>query len=91
MAATDPDIRIYRNGELPSRGREAGLELLNLAGDNKTAGRILWDPLDGGMSGSGDLGYTYGYAGNSEDSTSYLRIWRRRPGREWKIILDVVI
>ncbi len=93
MAVTDPDVRIYRNGERPTRGREAALELLNLvrAGEPEPAGTTRWDPLDAGVSGSGDLGYSYGYADISEDSTSYLRIWRRRPGGEWKIVLDVVI
>ncbi len=93
MAVTDPDVRVYRNGERPTRGREAALELLNLiqAGEPEPAGTTRWDPLDASVSGSGDLGYSYGYAGISEDSTSYLRIWRRRPGGEWKIVLDVVI
>ncbi len=93
IAATDPDVRVYRNGERPARGREAALELLNLTRDGEPwpTGTTRWDPLDATVSGSGDLGYSYGYAGISEDSTSYLRIWRRRPGGEWKIVLDVVI
>ncbi len=93
LSATDPDVRLYRNGERPARGREACLDLLGLtlADMPEPAEAIRWDPLDAGVAGSGDLGYSYGYAGVSEDSTSYLRIWRRRPGAEWKIVLDVVI
>ena len=93
LSATDPDVRLYRNGERPARGREACLNLLGLTltGVTEPAGTSRWDPLDAGVAGSGDLGYSYGYAGVSEDSTSYLRIWRRRPGGDWKIILDVVI
>ncbi len=93
LSATDPDVRMYRNGERPTRGREEALELLGLilTGTTEPKGSTRWEPLDSGVAGSGDLGYSYGYAGVSEDSTSYLRIWRRRPGGEWKIILDVVI
>jgi ketosteroid isomerase-like protein len=93
LALADPDIRMYRNGERPARGREAALDLLGLtlSGAEEPEGSARWDPLDAGVAGSGDLGYSYGYAGVSEDSTSYLRIWRRRPGGDWKIILDVVI
>ena len=93
LAATDPDVRMYRNGERPARGREAALDLLGLilTGAPEPPDSTRWDPLDAGVAGSGDLGYSYGFAGVSEDSTSYLRIWRRRPGGEWKIILDVVI
>lgn len=93
LSATDADVRMYRNGERPTRGREAALELLGLTlTDTPEPGdKIRWEPLDAGVAGSGDLGYSYGWAGVSEDSTSYARIWRRQPGGEWKIILDVVI
>lgn len=93
LAATDTDVRMYRNGERPTRGRETALDLLGLilTGAPEPQESIRWEPLDAGVAGSGDLGYTYGRAGVSEDSTSYARIWRRRPGGEWKIVLDVVI
>ena len=93
IAATDPDVRMYRNGERPARGREAALELLRLtlADDSEPAGAVRWDPLAAGIAASGDLGYTYGHAGVSAGSTSYMRIWRRKPGSDWKIIVDVVI
>lgn len=93
LSATDPDVRMYRNGERPARGREACLDLLGLtlADAPQPTDAVRWDPLGAGVAGSGDLGYSYGYAGVTEDSTSYLRIWRRRPHGEWKIVLDVVI
>jgi ketosteroid isomerase-like protein len=93
LSATDADVRMYRNGERPTRGREASLELLNLTltDSPEPADSIRWEPLDAGVAGSGDLGYSYGRAGVTEDSTSYARIWRRQPGGEWKIVLDVVI
>jgi len=93
LAATDPDVRMYRNGERPTRGREAALNLLGLVLTDapEPDDSIRWAPLDAGVAGSGDLGYSFGHAGVSEDSTSYLRIWRRQAGSEWKIVLDVVI
>jgi ketosteroid isomerase-like protein len=93
LAASGPDARFYRNGERPVRGREPAMDLMNLilTESIEPVDRERWDPIGSGVAGSGDLGYTYGYTGVSEEATSYLRIWRRKPGEEWKIVLDVVI
>jgi ketosteroid isomerase-like protein len=93
LAASGPDARFYRNGERPVRGRESAMDLMNLVltESEEPPDRERWDPIGAGVAGSGDLGYTYGYTGVSEEATSYLRIWRRKPGAGWKIVLDVVI
>jgi len=93
LAASAPSAWFFRNGERPARGREAALDLLQLTLTDapEPSDRERWAPLGAGVAGSGDLGYTYGYAGCTDDSTSYLRIRRRKPGQGWKIVLDVVI
>jgi len=54
--------------------------------------------VDGGIASSGDLGYVYGTAnvvasvnGNEESKrATYLRVWKKENGRDWKIVLDVM-
>jgi ketosteroid isomerase-like protein len=57
---------------------------------------VTWQPLEGGVSRSGDLGYTYGTAsfshqvGSPAHDAAYLRLWERAPGGDWKIVLDLL-
>ncbi|MEP2667916.1 MAG: DUF4440 domain-containing protein [Cyclobacteriaceae bacterium] len=54
-----------------------------------------FEPVDADVAESGDLGFTYGRVkieskdGNMEKA-SYLRVWKREPGTNWKIVLDVI-
>jgi ketosteroid isomerase-like protein len=94
LAYADSDIRVYRDNVLPMTGKEA---LLKEA--SKAAGKWTWDPLDGAASSVADLGYVYGIcdltgagAGNAPaESSSYLRIWRRSSGGQWRIVLDLAV
>jgi hypothetical protein len=50
--------------------------------------------VDGGVAGSGDIGFTYGRAqrpGASEPHGGYyVRAWRAGPGGAWRVVLDVL-
>jgi ketosteroid isomerase-like protein len=58
---------------------------------------LKWDPLDGLMGPSGDMGYTWGhYEGHSKDANGnpvttsgrYMTIWRKQRDGSWKVVLD---
>jgi ketosteroid isomerase-like protein len=89
------DVRVYRPGQFPAVGLAAAKILVpadegkadRKAGAPRTSYRV-------GMSWSGDLAYTYGTArsgkpGASEESTAFLRIWRRDTSGLYKICLDI--
>ncbi len=57
---------------------------------------LAWEPEFADCSAGGDLGYTTGpwrlYAtshGEPVASGYFVSVWRRRPGGEWKVMLDV--
>jgi ketosteroid isomerase-like protein len=59
---------------------------------------LEWRPSDGGVSKSGDLGWTWGEytldylsKGNKEDAVhgKYLTIWQRQDDGDWKVIVDM--
>jgi len=90
LARAAADVRLYRADAFPAVGREAARALMA-----KKPGGVTWQPADGGVSRSGELGYTYGgYEfkagdGSAAESGNYLRVWKRRPGGEWKVVLDI--
>ena len=57
-----------------------------------------WEPTKADVSGSGDLGYTYGlydFKGDAADGKgaengNYLRIWRKPKHGKWKVVLDLL-
>jgi ketosteroid isomerase-like protein len=59
---------------------------------------LEWRPSDGGVSKSGDLGWTWGEytldylsKGNNEAAVhgKYLTIWKRQDNGDWKAIVDM--
>ena len=60
-------------------------------------GTLDWGVIGTDISSAGDLGYTYGEYemqpprgfGARRERGSYLRIWRRQPDGQWKIVVDV--
>lgn len=59
---------------------------------------LTWTPLRADVSGSGDLGYTYGsyqatHAGPGGRPVvtqgKYVSIWRKQPDGHWKAVLDM--
>ena len=60
--------------------------------------RLLWTPVGADISGSGDLGYTYGtYEFHSKDKDGkptaeygkYTSIWKLQKDGSWKVVLDM--
>ena len=60
--------------------------------------RLIWSPVGGGISGAGDLGYTYGtFEFRSKDKEGkttvdygkYTSIWKLQPDGAWKVVLDM--
>ncbi len=88
-AFASPQVRLYRNGELPVIGRPASAQVLA-----KNKDHLTWKPIGGDASIAGDLGYTHG-AYEVADATnkviergSYVRIWKKEAGA-WRVVLDV--
>lgn len=78
------DVRLYRSGIFPTQGKKNGLELVK----NEKALRCYF--YAGQISGTGDLGFTYGLAiSATSDTSNYVRIWRKE--NEWKVVLDIMI
>jgi len=61
---------------------------------NDTGFTLTWEPNNGDIAASGDMGYTYGiYAmrPRSKDTTiygTYTSIWKKEKSGKWKFVLD---
>lgn len=77
---------LLRNGVAPYEGGEAAKGALA-----KAPAKMASHPVAGGVSGAGDLGYSYGTAdwtdGGATVKANYLRIWEKRGGA-WKLRAD---
>jgi ketosteroid isomerase-like protein len=60
--------------------------------------RLIWTPVGGDISGSGDLGYTYGnyeFHSKGKDGKAgieygkYTSIWKLQKDGSWKVVLDM--
>ena len=87
------DVLFLRLRQMLAVGRDAVREELR-----QKPGRLTWNPAAGDVSGSGDLGYTYGTGQfqSTEANTPlhtgyYLRVWRREPKRPWRVALDLMV
>jgi ketosteroid isomerase-like protein len=86
------DARLLRVSRQPVLGRPAIRAALA-----ENAAPVTWEPLGGGVSRSGDLGYTYGFAKRHEDgpespwinTSNYLRVWRKGADGAWKLAFDL--
>lgn len=82
------ECRIHRSGNWPY----TSMKVIESIQEER---QFYFEPVDADVSESGDLGYTYGKVkieskdGNMEKA-SYLRIWKRETGLNWKIVLDVI-
>jgi ketosteroid isomerase-like protein len=93
LAFADEDVRIYRDGALPSAGTDA------LRGEfSDRPGSQTWEPVDGDVSRFGALGFIFGTteAGSGDPAvpytvSNYLRVWRKNSEGLWKIALDLAI
>jgi ketosteroid isomerase-like protein len=88
----DDDVRVLRDEQPQLQGIEAAGKALEHEWD---AGVTAWDVKAGGMSAATDLAFTYGIAKlgakakDAPDGRKVFRVWRRKPGTEWKLALDV--
>lgn len=86
LARITEDAFLLRNGAHPYMGREG----LRRALDKEPAA-MTSQPIDGGVSEAGDLGYTYGSAewkkGDGTAKGHYMRIWEKHDGA-WKLRFD---
>lgn len=77
---------LLRNGVAPYEGSDAAKGALA-----KAPAKMASHPVAGGVSGAGDLGYSYGTAdwtdGGATVKANYLRIWEKRGGA-WKLRAD---
>lgn len=82
------ECRIHRSGAWPYTSWKV---IENIQEEKQ----FYFEPVDANVSASGDLGFTYGRVkiesknGNIEKA-SYLRVWKREYGANWKIVLDVI-
>ncbi|MGH9602539.1 MAG: DUF4440 domain-containing protein [Terriglobales bacterium] len=85
--------RVHRKDVVPITGKAAAG---NYFGEQKLT-LTVWEAIDGGVSASGELGYTYGRYEIQDDGASpakiekgyYTRVWKRDSAGVWKIVADV--
>jgi ketosteroid isomerase-like protein len=86
------DVLVLRGGAVPGRGVDSALSLVRLDEIPYTI-----EAMGGDLASSGDLGYTYGVIGwgprsaGGKREASYLWIWKRARGGEWRIAVDVMV
>jgi ketosteroid isomerase-like protein len=83
------DARIQFNGHLPTTNADS-INIWISEMDKK----LIWKPVSSGAASSGDMGFTYGLLetqGAPEVTKGhYVRIWRKRPGTDWNIELEMI-
>ncbi len=82
---------LLRKDNLPIAGADAVDYLIQ---QNDTAYTLKWEPRNGAVAKSGELGYTYGiYAlrPSQKDTIiygTYVSIWKKEINGKWKYVLD---
>jgi len=82
---------LLRPGRLPIAGADAVDFLIQ---QNDTDYTLTWEPRNGSIAQSGELGYTYGvYAlrPSQKDTViygTYVSIWKKQADGKWKYVLD---
>ena len=84
LDAWDTGVRVYRPSMEPVLGLAEALKLSAPA-----PGRWTWAPADGGISRSGDFGFTYGTLAVGGANFVYVRVWKKSE-RSWKAVLEVL-
>lgn len=84
-----PEARIQFNGHLPTANSDTIRSLYS-----KLDKSIIWQSSGAGAASSGDMGFTYGLIiqpGKPEKTSGhYVRIWKKQPGTDWKIIVEMI-
>jgi ketosteroid isomerase-like protein len=82
---------LLRPNHLPIAGADAVDFLIQ---QNDTDFTMTWEPRNGAIARSGELGYTYGIyvlRPSSKDTViygTYVSIWKKEKGGTWKYVLD---
>lgn len=83
------------SGQHPIQGRDEIYEDMLRSGSDYT---LSWEPQDGQVSSSGDMGYTWGiytlrFQSDSNESLSqtgkYLNVWKKDPAGNWRVLIDM--
>lgn len=81
--------RVQLKGHMPTTNADTINSFIS--GFNK---KLTWETAGSGAATSGDLGFTYGLllVRDSQPVTKghYVRIWKKQPGADWKIILEMI-
>jgi ketosteroid isomerase-like protein len=84
-----PNVRIQFSGHLPTTDADTINSLIAHFDKN-----LIWKSSGSGAATSGDMGFTYGLLeipGKPEVIKGhYVRIWKRQPGADWKIVLEMM-
>ncbi len=86
--AASSDLVVIRDGI----GMVARLDAV-LSMSEKLPQMACGQRMEARVSRSGDLGYTYGSCESKAadgETLYYIRVWRRDPGAEWRVLLDIV-
>ncbi|MDA0196483.1 MAG: nuclear transport factor 2 family protein [Bacteroidetes bacterium] len=85
----DENAVLLRPNSYPIIGKK---EVKKAMSSDDSKFNLTWKPMDGDVSTSGDLGYTYGtYTFKTSDTTTYgtyLSIWKKDSLGDWKWALD---
>jgi len=83
------NVRMQLNGHLPTTNADTIKVWIGQL--DKT---LSWKSVGAGAASSGELGFTYGLLeipGNPKETKGhYVRIWRKRPGASWNIVLEMM-
>jgi ketosteroid isomerase-like protein len=84
-----PDARMQLSGHLPTTNADTINTLIAHFDKN-----LSWKTSGSGAATSGDMGFTYGLLeipGNTEIIKGhYVRIWKKQPGANWKIAIEMI-
>ena len=90
----DKDAVLLRANRYPVEGSDKIIELFSRP---DTGFVLTWEPSFAHVSGSGDLGYTYGIyqmesispeGGTDINRGTYVTIWKKDADGSWKFVLD---
>jgi ketosteroid isomerase-like protein len=85
----DKDVVKFGEGQNPIIGRSAMQSAY--AGKSGTK-NLYWEPVDGEVAQSGELGYTWGnWKLTTPDTTlygNYFTVWKKQKDGSWKVSLD---
>jgi ketosteroid isomerase-like protein len=94
-AFADSSVVLLRANSMPIEGGNALSERMSNIPD--TLFTLSWEPINGEIAGSGDLGFTYGVytstprdtsVGQKAEQGTYVTIWKKQADGSWKYVLD---